>query len=145
MILKRIGVFSLAKVLGALYAFIGVIVGGFFTIFAVLGVSLDQASGSGGPGPGGAEGAVFGVMALLIFPVMYGVMGFIGGLITGVLFNAVAGMVGGLELTLVTDEYGSGYYQQPAQPQDYAQGYDPNQYQQPYDPNLHQQPPDQQQ
>jgi hypothetical protein len=137
MILKRVGVFSLAKILGTLYALLGLIVGGFFTIFAVLGISLEAASGSSGAGPSGFEGMVFGVMGLFFFPIMYGVMGFIGGLIMGILFNVVVGLVGGLELTLEADEYaGGGYHQQPAPQQEYAQGYDPNQYQQP--PDQHQ-------
>ena len=45
-------------------------------------------------------GAFFGVGSIILFPIVYGIMGFIGGLITAVLYNLLAGFVGGIEMEL---------------------------------------------
>ena len=45
-------------------------------------------------------GAFFGVGSIILFPIAYGIMGFIGGLITAVLYNILAGFVGGIEMEL---------------------------------------------
>ena len=84
---KRIGVLSLAKILGILYAIFGLVFGILFTIF-----------GSAGFGVG--MGPTFGSVSIIIFPILYGIMGFIGGLITAFFYNLVAGKVGGLEVEL---------------------------------------------
>jgi hypothetical protein len=46
----------------------------------------------------GAFGAVVGVGAVLIFPILYGLMGFVTTLVGAWLYNVAAGMVGGVEL-----------------------------------------------
>ena len=43
-------------------------------------------------------GPVLGVGAVVALPILYGVMGLIGGAIGALLYNAFAGMVGGVEL-----------------------------------------------
>ncbi|MEE8525424.1 MAG: hypothetical protein V3T72_15920 [Thermoanaerobaculia bacterium] len=47
------------------------------------------------------RGAMFGVGAVILMPLFYGFMGFISGLITGLLYNLIAGWIGGLEMDLV--------------------------------------------
>jgi len=49
---------------------------------------------------GGGLGAMWGVAAVVIFPVLYGVLGFLVTLLTTWLYNVVAGAVGGIELDL---------------------------------------------
>lgn len=49
---------------------------------------------------GGGIAPLWGVAAVVFFPVLYGVGGFIATLITAWLYNVVAGAVGGLELDL---------------------------------------------
>jgi hypothetical protein len=95
MVVRRVGVLSLAKILGVIYGAIGLIVGFFFSIFAVLGTTFGQP-----PDLPQAPliGALLGVGAIVVMPVMYGVMGFLGGLLTGAIYNAVAGVAGGIEL-----------------------------------------------
>lgn len=94
MIIRRIGVLSAGKVLGALYAGLGLIIGLFFSLFALLGL----AAVLGGDHDGGLAGMLFGVGAVIALPLFYGVLGFIGGVISAFLYNLVAGIVGGIEI-----------------------------------------------
>ena len=43
-------------------------------------------------------GAVFGVGAIVILPIVYGILGAIFGALTAAFYNLVAGMAGGLSL-----------------------------------------------
>lgn len=97
MIVKSIGVLSLAKVMGTIYAGLGLVFGLIFSFFALLGAAF----GSAFQEAAGMEtlfGALFGVGAVLVLPIFYGLMGFLGGLITGGLYNVAARAVGGLRL-----------------------------------------------
>lgn len=97
MVLKRIGVLSCGKVSGLLYGIMGLIIGAFVTLFALLGAAIGAASS------GSNEawlGALFGVGAIIIFPIFYGVLGFIIGIISAALYNLVAGFAGGVEIEL---------------------------------------------
>jgi len=88
MVLNRIGPRSAAKVVAVLYAIFGLIMGAFFSIAALFR-----------PDAGGV-GAMWGVAAVVIFPVLYGVLGFLVALLTTWLYNVVAGAAGGIELDL---------------------------------------------
>jgi len=43
---------------------------------------------------------VFGGAAFVIFPILYGVIGFLGGAFVGLVYNVAAKSMGGLELEL---------------------------------------------
>jgi hypothetical protein len=92
MVIKRIGPVSCAKIAGTLYAILGLFVGGMFSLFAVAGAFGADASERG------PIGAIIGVGSVIVFPIFYGVMGFVGSLIGAWLYNALAGMVGGIQL-----------------------------------------------
>ncbi len=94
MVLKSIGVFSMAKMLGALYATIGFLIGLLFALLSVVGAGISDS------GSVGLLALVFGVGAVIILPVFYGVLGFIGGALLSALYNLIAGMAGGIELNL---------------------------------------------
>ncbi len=94
MVLKSIGVFSLAKMMGTLYAILGLIVGMIFALLSVVG------AGFAGGGSEGVFALMFGVGAVFILPVFYGVMGFLAGAVVSALYNVIAGMAGGVELNL---------------------------------------------
>lgn len=94
MVLKSVGVLSVAKIMGTLCAIMGFLFGLVFAMLSVVGAGFAQS---------GAEGMfalVFGVGGIVILPIFYGVMGFIQGLIVSVIYNFLAGIVGGMELNV---------------------------------------------
>jgi hypothetical protein len=99
MVLRKVGVGSAAKLSGAMYAAMGLIAGAFIALFASVGGSMASMVESDESAPAWL-GAIFGVGAIVILPVLYGVMGFIVGAIAAAIYNLVAGLVGGLDLDL---------------------------------------------
>jgi hypothetical protein len=94
MTIRRIDPGSLSKVLGVLYAILGLIGGVVLALMALTGFPI---GGERLPGVGGAAfGAVFGVGAIVFLPICYGIVGFIGGWIVASLYNWVAGRFGGI-------------------------------------------------
>jgi len=97
MVLKGVGVFSAAKIFGLLYTAMGFLIGLIFSLVALVGA----AAGGLQNGPGRAAfGMLFGVGAVVAFPLLYGVIGFVAGLISAGLYNVLAKFVGGIELHL---------------------------------------------
>lgn len=96
MILRRIGAVSLGKVFGILYALLGLVIGALFALLSLVGAGI----GAAASGDEAWLGAFFGVGAIIILPIFYGVIGFIGGLLTGLFYNLAAGIVGGVQVEL---------------------------------------------
>jgi hypothetical protein len=92
--LKQIGVFSCAKVSGILYAAMGLIIGLFMTLFSLALGSLMESAGESG----GIFGVFFGVGSIILLPIFYGVLGFIGGALMAWIYNLIAGQFGGIEM-----------------------------------------------
>src|SRR5579862_2418598 len=84
-IIKSVGVLSVAKILGLIYA----------PFFLLIGTLASLAGQHKGPFPG-----IFGVAFALFMPVFYGLIGFICGAIGALLYNLFAKLVGGFELEL---------------------------------------------
>ena len=84
--IRRFGVGQTAKVIGVLYALMGLV---FVPIFLIAAMYSPNRPGFG---PGFA----------LVLPVMYGVLGFIFTAIGCAIYNLVAGLVGGIEVELIT-------------------------------------------
>ena len=100
---KRIGIGSAAKLSGAMYGAAGLIFGLIFGLAALLGMGLaSQMSTDSGEAPPAFLGALFGVGAIILFPLLYGVMGLVIGAVSAALYNLFARMVGGLEVDLET-------------------------------------------
>ncbi len=89
--IKRIGVLSMGKIYGMLCAIMGLIFGAIMTLVSLVGLAISSSST-------GMFGVLFGVGAIIFLPIVYGVMGFIMGLITALLYNLIASWVGGLEV-----------------------------------------------
>ena len=94
MIVKRIGPLSVGKVAGTLYAVLGVLIGGVFSLIAMAGGMASDTAGASG------MGALIGVGAIVFFPILYGGLGFLFTMLAAALYNIVAGMVGGIELDM---------------------------------------------
>src|SRR3546814_2763692 len=87
MVIKRIDVFSAGKIMGIIAAAIGLIAGILFLLFGSVLGSLVAASGQGG----GGIMAFGGIMGVIVLPIMYGIFGFIGGVIQAFVYNLAAG------------------------------------------------------
>lgn len=94
MVLRRIDPISAGKISGAIYVIMGLIVGAIFSLISLLGVA------AAGTRDAGMLGALFGVGAIVIFPLFYGVLGFIVTVISAAIYNLVAGWVGGVVVEL---------------------------------------------
>lgn len=94
---RRIGVLSCAKMLGALYVVFGLIFGGIMTLVALLGAANPAMNGNA---EAGVAAIGFGVGSIIILPLLYGLMGFIGGAIMAFFYNLIAGAVGGIEIQM---------------------------------------------
>jgi hypothetical protein len=92
-VVKSIGPISAMKIQGLLGAIMGLIIGAFLSLAAMLGL---VAGGS----EMGAMGMLFGIGAIIIVPIFYGVVGAIGGLILALIYNGCAKIVGGLEIEI---------------------------------------------
>jgi hypothetical protein len=95
MLVRRIVPLSLAKVAAVLYAGLGLIIGALVTVFALVGSSIAAASEKS---PVPLVGVLFGAGAIVLLPILYGILGFVGGLIWSGLYNLAARFVGGVEL-----------------------------------------------
>ena len=94
MTINRVGPLSCAKVAAALYAVVGLVAGIFVSLAAMAGAFAANEEAAG------ALGLVFGVGAIIVLPVMYACVGFVMTLILTVLYNKIAGAIGGVEVDL---------------------------------------------
>jgi len=85
--LSRFSVGQTAKVLGLLYALMGLI----FLPFVMIPIAMSP------------QDFGFGIGFALVVPILYGVFGFIFTAIGCALYNWVAGKVGGIEISLDTE------------------------------------------
>ncbi len=95
--IKRFEPMSAAKIAGLTYLVFGLVIGGLFAIMSLVGAGFGaMASGSNQP----FLGVLFGVGAVIFLPLLYGAIGFFGGLISAVVYNVVAGWTGGIQIEL---------------------------------------------
>ena len=92
MTVKKFVILSVAKISALLYAIFGLIAGLFVALFYALGSVF-----AGDFGPLGFE---LGFFSIIVFPIAYGVLGFIGGIVGAALYNLVAHWVGGIQVEL---------------------------------------------
>ena len=91
MVIRRIRPISLARLAGVMYAVMGLILGGIFALVtSVSGLSSDVLRGS-------PLAPVVGVAAVVALPIFYGCLGFVVFLLAALLYNAIAGVTGGIE------------------------------------------------
>jgi hypothetical protein len=83
--IRRFGVGQTAKVLGVLYALLGLVFAPFLVIAALFA----------------PDTAGFGIGFAIAIPIVYGVVGFIFTAIGCLIYNLVAGWVGGIEIDVI--------------------------------------------
>ena len=94
MVIRRIGVWSAARMYGAISAVMGLLFGIMFALVSMVSAGF---AAEASEMPAWAAG-VFGVGAVIFLPLIYGVFGLVAGALSAVLYNVFAGMVGGLEI-----------------------------------------------
>ena len=116
MTIRRLGVMSVAKIQSLLMFVIGLIIGVIYgLVFMILGAAIAaMAPGNEGQALGGVGSVVGGLVIMIVFPILYGFLGFIGGAIGALVYNFAAGVVGGIKLEL---EDASPVYLAPPPPQ----------------------------
>lgn len=96
--LRHIAIVQFALVAAVLYALIGVLIGFvWWLVISPIMIAGVKSSGVSAPGMGAMAG--IGFFAILLFPIMYGIIGFIAGLLYAALYNLAARWTGGFELT----------------------------------------------
>ena len=92
--LTRIGVMSAGTTLAALYAILGVVYALVYVlIIAVFGAFFGA---SGGSASGLAAMGIGAVFLLVAFPIIFAIMGFIGGALIALVYNFVVKYTGGI-------------------------------------------------
>jgi hypothetical protein len=99
MVIRRIGVASAAKVGGALYAVLGLVAGCILAAISLVGAGFMANAANAGNGDVPAWVApIFGVGAIVIAPIFYGIIGLVSWAAAAFVYNLIAGAAGGLEL-----------------------------------------------
>jgi hypothetical protein len=96
MVIRRIGVGSVAKIAGLLYAVAGFLMGACFALLAMVGAGIGAASSDESTPLWLAP--LFGVGAIVSLPILYGLLGALFAALGALIYNVVAGMVGGVQL-----------------------------------------------
>lgn len=96
MVIRKVDPLSVGKIAGLLYAIIGLLFGALFSLIAMAGATFAASAGEEAP----FIGLLFGAGAFIVLPIVYGVMGFIMTAIMAVIYNVLAGMVGGIRVEL---------------------------------------------
>jgi hypothetical protein len=91
--LRSVGVLSCAKIMGAVYGCLALIIVPFVLLAGFAGMM------AGREGSGALSGVAMLFLAILL-PFFYAAIGFIFGALTAWIYNVVAGWVGGLEFEL---------------------------------------------
>jgi hypothetical protein len=99
MTIKRFNILSVAKLQGLLTFVIGLIIGVIYGLIVMLFGAAMAAMVPKDEGQmlGGIGSVVVGLIIMVVFPIMYGLMGFIGGAIGALIYNLAARFVGGVK------------------------------------------------
>jgi len=96
---NKMGVLSVAKIQAVIGLVVGLIIGVIYAaiilIYTLVGASL---VGNDARLAVGGGGIVFAIIALIGFPIMYTIIGFVGGAIGALVYNVCARMLGGIEM-----------------------------------------------
>jgi hypothetical protein len=107
MTIRRFGVISVAKMHGLLMFIFGLIIGILYGLFFIVFGAAMSAAGGSDARVGGVSSIVAGIGFMIGVPILYGVLGFIMGIIGALIYNALSGIIGGIKFELegVQHEY----------------------------------------
>ncbi len=92
--LKKLGIGSVGKTAAFIYGMMGLIFGAIFSLISMAGVAL-----GGGDDPAWL-GMLFGVGAIIVMPIFYGILGAIVWMIGAAIYNLSTRFTGGIELEM---------------------------------------------
>lgn len=98
-VIQRFGVWSVARTFAGIYGALGLVIGGFVALFSMMGAGIAALADSSADMPAWFA-ALFGVGAVVFFPILYGAIGLVGGAIVATVYNFVAARAGGIEVHL---------------------------------------------
>ncbi len=99
MTIKRVEPLSCAKIAGIIYGVLGLFFGSLFSLIALLGSAVSAVQpGLSSNALSPMIGGLIGVGAIVFFPILYGLIGFISAWIGAWLYNLVASKVGGIQI-----------------------------------------------
>ncbi|HJR73276.1 MAG TPA: hypothetical protein VJ806_06525 [Luteimonas sp.] len=98
MIIRRLGVMSVAKISALIGAVIGLLAGLLFFLVSLAGGAASAAGALGDQDPGMTWISGLGAMAIVVLPIVYAVFGFVGGAIQAFFYNIAAKFVGGIRI-----------------------------------------------
>lgn len=101
MTIRRFNVFSVAKIQGLLAFVIGLFIGVIYgALVMIFGAFMSSFARGDSQALSGAGSIVFGLVLMVAIPCFYGILGFVGGAIAGLVYNMAAGIVGGVKFEL---------------------------------------------
>ncbi len=92
--IQSVGVASVGKTALVIYGLLGLFFGALFSLVSMAGVAL-----GGGDEPA-IFGLLFGVGAIIIMPIFYGVIGAVAWMIGALIYNFSVRFTGGIEVNL---------------------------------------------
>ncbi len=100
--IKKLGILSVAKIQAVMMLVLSLLIAipyGLIIIVISLigGVGAGSQDGMSGLMVGGG-GVVMGIIVMIAIPILYAIMGFIAGVISALVYNIFAGLVGGVEI-----------------------------------------------
>ena len=96
-VIREFGVVSVGKIMGITYACLGLIIGAVFALISVLGGFAGMANDGGSAA--GFAAMFIGAGAVFVLPIFYGVLGALMGMLSALIYNVAARVVGGIEIT----------------------------------------------
>jgi len=97
--IQSFGVFSVAKIFGLIYGALGLLIVPFFLV-AGFASSLAMKHAAPGANIPNSFGPIFAIFMAIAAPIAYGLIGFIMGALSALIYNLISGWVGGIEMEL---------------------------------------------
>lgn len=93
MVIRRLGVWSVARIYAVMAGSFGLLFGLFLALFSLVGAGL-----ANDPDAPAWLMPIFGVGAIIVLPLFYGTIGLVSGALTAAIYNLFAGLVGGISI-----------------------------------------------